>query len=299
MVDSNHIRFVHYTRAEAAMKILKSKQVWMRKSMCMNDYMEVLHGIRYLEDIFTSKLGDRFKFVLNGLFPDLALKMETMFVNSKLKLLTDTYITCVSEHNSGPEDVYGRLSMWRAYGGNSGVALVMNNAPFLASEPSDSLAIQASPVAYVGEDGFKEAFEQVVGNIENDAEFLRKQSQQTIEGYLFRMLAFAAVCAKHAGFEEELEWRVVHCPWWWSVPSAPLTMEIEEVNGAPQPVYKISLNNAETLPMVTVPALIDRIIIGPTRDPIAMKEAFEVLLDKAGVGDAGKRVFVSNIPLRQ
>ena len=125
MVDSNHIRFVHYTRAEAAMKILKSKQVWMRKSMCMNDYMEVLHGIRYLEDIFTSKLGDRFKFVLNGLFPDLALKMPTMFVNSKLKLLTDTYITCVSEHNSGPEDVYGRLSMWRAYGGNSGVALVM------------------------------------------------------------------------------------------------------------------------------------------------------------------------------
>ena len=69
--------------------------------------------------------------------------------------------------------------------------------------------------------------------------------------------------------------------------------------GAPQPVYKISLNNAETSPMVTVPALIDRIIIGPTRDPIAMKEAFEVLLDKAGVGDAGKRVFVSNIPLSQ
>jgi hypothetical protein len=125
------------------------------------------------------------------------------------------------------------------------------------------------------------------------------KSSAPIEGYLFRMLAFAAVCAKHPGFEQELEWRVVHCPWWWSVPSAPLTMEIEEVNGAPQPVYKISLNNAETLPMVTVPALIDRIIIGPTRDPIAMREAFEVLLYKAGVGDAGKRVFVSNIPLRQ
>jgi hypothetical protein len=76
-------------------------------------------------------------------------------------------------------------------------------------------------------------------------------------------------------------------------------MEIEELNGAPQPVYKISLTNTETLPMVTVPALIDRIIIGATRDPIAMREAFEVLLDKAGVGDAGKRGFVSNIPLRQ
>jgi hypothetical protein len=31
-------RFVHYTNAEAALSILRSKEVWMRKSSCMNDF---------------------------------------------------------------------------------------------------------------------------------------------------------------------------------------------------------------------------------------------------------------------
>ena len=86
--------------------------------MCMNDYTEVLHGIRCLEEILEGQVGNRFKSVLNDLFPNLAAEIEIQFVNSKFKLLTDTYVACVSEHKAGPEDVYGRLSMWRAYGGN-------------------------------------------------------------------------------------------------------------------------------------------------------------------------------------
>lgn len=38
---------------------------------------------------------------------------------------TRTYITCLSEHLSN-EDNYGRLSMWRAYGHSTGIALIIS-----------------------------------------------------------------------------------------------------------------------------------------------------------------------------
>jgi hypothetical protein len=48
-----------------------------------------------------------------------------------------------------------------------------------------------------------------------------------------------------------------------------------------------------------IPALIDRIIIGPTRDPLAMAEGFRDLLAKVDVEQPEKRIFKSYIPLRQ
>ena len=45
-------RFVHYTTAEAALKIIDSKRVWMRNTMCMADYREVQHGFEMLQRFF-------------------------------------------------------------------------------------------------------------------------------------------------------------------------------------------------------------------------------------------------------
>ena len=113
------------------------------------------------------------------------------------------------------------------------------------------------------------------------------------------MLAYAAACTKHPGFLEELEWWVIHFPWWEK--STDLIKEIEVVQGVPQPVYKIPLVNIPEKGLfgLTVPDLIDGIIIGPTRDPLAMREAFVGLLDETGVEQPDRKVFVSNIPLRQ
>src|SRR6266849_6608847 len=53
------IRFAHYTSAEAALKIIKSKRIWMRNTTCMSDYREVQHGFDILRKFFSdkSKLG--------------------------------------------------------------------------------------------------------------------------------------------------------------------------------------------------------------------------------------------------
>src|ERR1700693_3098635 len=46
-------RFVHYTSAEAALSIIKSKRIWMRNAMSMADYREVQHGFDIYQRFFT------------------------------------------------------------------------------------------------------------------------------------------------------------------------------------------------------------------------------------------------------
>jgi hypothetical protein len=49
-------RFVHYTSAEVAVNIIKKKEVWMRKSTAMNDFMEIDHGIKCLSALIIANL---------------------------------------------------------------------------------------------------------------------------------------------------------------------------------------------------------------------------------------------------
>jgi hypothetical protein len=186
--------------------------------------------------------------------------------------------------------------MWRAYGKTTGVALVLNSEPF--HTPTDALSAYISPVAYPDNNEFSAEFTRVVANIENEAEFLRLQGREVLKGYLFKMFAFAAICTKHPGFKEEIEWRVIHCPWWWA--STRLQRDIVIIQGAPQAIYKIPLKDVpeENLRGIEIPAFLDRLIIGPTKDPLATWEAFRDLLTKAGVANAHEKVIMSDIPLR-
>jgi hypothetical protein len=72
------------------------------------------------------------------------------------------------------------------------------------------------------------------------------------------------------------------------------------VAGVPQRIFKILLHNdAEAgLTGLDPNELLDRIVIGPTPYPFAMHEAFASALTDAGVVDAGKRIVISQIPVR-
>lgn len=295
-VRENGTRFVHYTTAAAAVEILKSKELWMRKSSCMNDYMEIEHGLDCLTKTYDGKVGDRFKSALDGVFEGLRVEVEQLFSGWAPAIRTDTYFTCVSEHRNDEDDI-GRLSMWRAYGEATGVALVVNNTAFLSE--STALKIMSSPVAYLSDTMFEQKFSGIVDGIEEHSEFLRAQDRATIQGYVFHMFRFAALCTKHPGFKEELEWRVVYTPT--LDRSDRLSKDIQVIGGTPQPIYKIPLRNVieENFRGAEIPELLDRIIIGPTRYPLAAYEAFVQLLGEAGVEDPQNRVFMSHIPLRR
>jgi len=52
--------FVHYTSADAAIGIIRTKRLWMRNVMCMTDYREVDHGFGLRQRWATSP-GVRFR----------------------------------------------------------------------------------------------------------------------------------------------------------------------------------------------------------------------------------------------
>ncbi len=201
----------------------------------------------------------------------------------------------LSEHLDA-EDSFGRLSMWRAFSETTGIALVLNNAPFFSL--SNALKVYTSPVAYLDDEAFQQELIKVADGIKANADFVQAQGREAVIAYIFNAFKLAALCTKHPGFQEEKEWRVIYTPT--MEKSSHLAKEIEVIGGTPQPVYKIPLRNVpeEDLIGVEIPELLERIIIGPTEYPSAMREAFETLLADAGVDDPVNRIRVSDIPLR-
>ena len=70
---NDYARFVHYTSAEAALSIIKTKRVWMRNTTCMSDYREVQHGFEILNRFFSdaTKL-ERFSLAINACYANAA-----------------------------------------------------------------------------------------------------------------------------------------------------------------------------------------------------------------------------------
>jgi hypothetical protein len=113
-VMQGQTRFVHYTRAEATLKILRSKSVWMRKTQWMNDYLDVQHGLDCLLHAYDkSDGGKRFQAAMEMAFPGITKKFQDSFNPWIQDYRWNTFVTCLSEHDDH-EDFTGRLSMWRA-----------------------------------------------------------------------------------------------------------------------------------------------------------------------------------------
>lgn len=294
-LKENKARLVHYTSAEVAVSILRNREVWMRNATTMNDYMEVEHGFECLNHAYKGEAGQLFKKVLDSNFPGATAEIEARFNAWLPGLRTDTYLTCVSEHQDN-EDTYGRLSMWRAYGGKTGVALVLNSAPFYSE--TNALKAYSSPVAYLGEAQFARHFAEVAARMESASDLIQQLGKEHIFHLTFNMLRFAVLCTKHPGFEEEQEWRVIYSPT--MDQSDRIVPSIEIVNGTPQKVFKIPLRNIPEhgLHGMEVPEILDRIIIGPTKFPYAIYQAFHQILTDLGTPNPEQRIAISDIPLR-
>jgi hypothetical protein len=294
-VATQRIRFVHYTTAEAATKILNSAEVWMRSSSCMADFREIDYGLECLDGAYKSKMGDELRVTLDELFEGFSDEFHKLFAGWIPHFREHTYLTCFSEHDAS-EDEYGRLSMWRAFGRATGVALVFNNGPFLSS--SNALAVFSSPVAYFSPNQFDQQFAELVSGIATNAALLREHGRETVREYLFQAFRFAMLCTKHPGFHEEREWRCMHSPTF--EPSERLKQAVEAIGGVPQPIFKVPLEDVPDKGLVglDIPQLLDRVIVGPTQYPKAVGQAFEHVLATAGVPDPATRIRISDIPLR-
>lgn len=289
-------RFVHYCGAEAAFHILRSRKMRLRNVAVMNDFMEIEHGSACLARAWHSQSGDQLKKLIEGLFPGLPQELERVLDAWSHSFHTETYITCLSEHYP-EEDELGRLSMWRAYGGLSGVAVVLNPKVFLS--PSDALPAFTSPVAYLSPEAFEIELNRVIENIEGNIDFIKEGGRDELYSSLFHAFRTSMLCTKHPGFSDEREWRIVYAPQLSS--SDRIIPSVELIRGVPQIVHSIPFKDypEEGLTGAELPDLIDRVIIGPTEFPYQLRQAMVSLLTDAGVAGADSKVFVSTIPLRQ
>jgi hypothetical protein len=288
-------RLVHYTSAENAMRILKSKQIWLRDTRCMIDYSEVLHGHDQLLEWFNEN-DNRKRFI------DEFERCSTGVAREALGLfdqwwshIPQTYIACLSEHDP-EEDSYGRLSMWRAYGrGSGGVALVLN---LPIEQPVNALNIVMSPVAYFSLADLAAEMDCVINNVRTERDYLKGFDGPKISGAIFNMLLMSSVSLKHKGFKEEREWRAIHTPK--HNPSKLLIAETEIIGGVPQTIYKVTLEDRPDQGVVglEISEMLRRVIIGPSAFPGPIRDAIVGDLERLGVKDAITKVVISDIPLR-
>jgi hypothetical protein len=297
-------RFAHYTSAENALRIISGNCVWLRNTNVMNDFSEVQHGhaciLAAWED---DSVGGRLRRALDTVETGLADSIMQRFRDTERLRALDSYMVAISEHGNADsrEDLYGRLSMWRAYGGNTNVAFVFNSAPFF--NESDALTAYTSPVLYADAEMFKPHFLEVVQGAERHLAILKALGRDVISHALISALHFGALSTKHPGFWEEREWRVIFSPSF-SITgriSDKLKSSIESVGGVPQRIYKLMLENYpdEGHTGATIPELLEEVIIGPTQYPWPIYDALVEKLSAVGVADAGKKVRVSQIPLRR
>ena len=287
-------RFVHYTSANAAMQILQNRQIWMRQPSCMNDFMEVEHGIECLVATYEKSAIRK---SLEELSKGLSLSVEKGFDHLVAKIRRDLYLTCVSEHEDA-EDSHGRLSMWRAYGKSAGVGMVLNQKPFFSE--SNVLKAISMPVVYMNNEESLTALNGIANNIKESRSFLESVEVEEILKFVLHSFILTVISAKHVGFSEEKEWRVICSPTIFGI-SEHLIPSIESVDGIPQEIYKLQLKNVpeEGVEGMEIKELIDRIIIGPTKYPLVLSKAFVRILDEAGVENPSSKVFISDIPLQK
>lgn len=289
-------RLAHYTTAESAIKIIRSRTFWMRDTRGMTDFREVQHGYDLLVSWF--KQGDnraRFCAALDTCFAGCGMDALKRFDEWWAHIQSASYICCFSEHEPTVDNRYGRLSMWRAYGLKPGVAIILRPPAKYTAVP---LSVFMSPVAYFGEEHLSGEIEAAMGRITSDHKLITTQPRELITFVAYRMLVMAALSLKHPAFEEEREWRLIHLPF--EQRSQHVEHAVETIGGVPQIVYKVPLRNAPEAEIngISLPELLDRIIIGPTQYPGPIYASLVEELTGAGVPNAATKVFYSGVPLR-
>lgn len=267
----------------------------MRSTLVMNDFSEVRHGFECLSQAYKAEAGRQLDSSIERIYPGLPSEIKAIFASWVPHFRQDTFVTCISEHDR-LEDKYGRLSMWRAYGGNSGVAIILNGD--VCFRPSDALGAYTYPVAYIDEDGLAAHLKEVALQFEENEQFIRKIGREATRNAMFSLLRSATVCTKHPAFKEEREWRIVASPR--LTPTPRLTQSIETIGGIPQEVLKIPLKNFPDQGLFGVEPneFIERILIGPSEHSDVVRRALLAELIGAKVADPEAKIYVTGIPLR-
>jgi hypothetical protein len=260
----------------------------------MNDHSEVLHGARGMYRSLTSDIGSTFYEVIDSCHSNASEEIKSLVSDRMPYMLADTFISCLSEH--APEDNLGRFSMWRAYGGEAGVAIIFRQAPFLSEHIS--IGAYSYPVMYGGDLSAGEEIQKISNKIQDERDIVKRIPRDIFIELVIQSLRSIAIATKHEAFKEEREWRVVACPT--LIKSKYLKQEVRCIGAVAQVVQILDIGQAaaDGFAELSPNNLIDRVLIGPTEYSRVLYRSMVELLKEHGVANAHERVHITDIPLR-
>ncbi|MBB4153118.1 hypothetical protein GGQ80_001006 [Sphingomonas jinjuensis] len=291
MLEVQGEKLAHYTAAGTAMDIISGKSLWLRNAALMNDFSEIEYGTKLLNACL-NKYAERFSTVTAMIHPDVERLTLSWLRGLEDVLKSQTYISSLSVIKA--DEKLGRLSMWRAYGGlDGGVAIIFNLADLLARE--DPYAAMLHPVRY-GDHAFEQFFIDLLDTLAGFAGPLSAEPSRTVS-LLYRLLQEAVLTAKHKGFEEEQEWRLIYSLF---VDGADFGTIRKCVQGLPQVILPLPLErtNPKLGPLFNFADVFHGLVVGPCQYPTQCIEALVQELSDAGVGNAYDLITASDIPLR-
>lgn len=294
--ENSNLNFAHYTSAETAFKIIKNQEVWFRNVSMLNDFSEVQYGMKFLKEYFMSDDGAKFISILNTISPETFDKISKRIGISEMHWRFETYIACLSLHDSNNEDINGRLSMWRAYGDT---AIVINENPLMKF--TDAIKVFSFPVSYFTKSQFFGHLSNVLKSIEANQVYLRSIHPDRLNELISSLFFRLCIGVKHPGFEEEKEWRVYYQPTMFPEnPSKVMKEELECIGGIPQKIYKLQLMSSDDpeLDVIDFRNDLHKIIIGPTSYPGMIAKVFHQQLKHINVENSETKISISDIPLR-
>jgi len=286
-VIRNRLSFAKYTDFQTALKIISSRTIWMRNALLMNDFSEIEHGKKCIEFALSSDAGKNLRETLDKI--SFGMLDRSIDRYKKIIGLLDkrTYISSFSLHAVEKEGEMGRLSMWRGYGGNNGIAFIFKLQNMLPKMEDSNHSVYMSPVFYYHPDKYREKIQGISHKIRKNYKFYKNYFPSDIETLFVQKFLFESVTLKHPGFEEEDEWRTSY---WEDFPgSYPPERVSIDLGGRKEIVCKIKMDDFHEL---------ERIIIGPSSNPFEIRKTIISSLQDAGFSNAQDIVYISQIPFR-
>lgn len=296
-IEQEQPLLAHYTSLATIEKIVSNSEIWFSHPLLMNDHEEVSYGIRAGTEVI--ERSDALRVILTE---ERRFQIFLEGFNSARRSyyelhLFDTYVFCLSRHESN--DNHGRLSMWRGYGGNGTGAAIVFDTKKLDWLPNSALI--AGRVVYLSTKERSTWLERYVARIE---QFLYRNripdaDLAEVGAIVFERLKTASIFSKHCGFDEEQEWRVVYMPE--RDPQGLLAPFLSYHNGPrgvePKLCFKVAPLEGMTKGALSLDLLIDRIILGPSRSPLALGAA-KRMLSMMGKPNLAAKLTASEIPYR-
>ncbi len=290
----------HYTSIDVLEKIFKQGEIWFSNPLLMNDLQEVRFGIEEGE----------FLVLDNQEIPDALGPPEQYrhfkqyfdhyrdeFANSHA---FDTYVFCLSEHESSDTD--GLLSMWRGYGSDGNGAAVVFDTSKIDNETVGSPLIIAK-VQYASTEARKGSLQSMVSKF---AKILQEVNLPGADLYLaayalFEHIKLRALFTKHDGFEEEREWRIVYMPERDRENKLKhmLDYSIGPRGVEPKLKFKTAPMDGVTPNDFSLEKIVDRILLGPSISSPFSKAAILRMFDRLNTpAEIRNNVHGSSIPFR-